>query len=288
VGPNGAGKSTLLRIAAGVLPFDEGERTPGHNVTVGFFAQHQLESLEPTDRVLASLERVAGIRDHPRLRSHLGAFLFPGEDVEKRVEVLSGGEKARLALARMLLRPANFLVLDEPTNHLDLEACEVLETALRAYAGTLLFISHDRAFIDVLATRIVEVRAGELLDFPGSYSDYEHSLEARAQPREEGSAAGAPATKRERIAARERGRDHRRRLERGRKRVTVLEQEITAFESDLEALGWRLGDPEIHRNGDAVRALEVERETLRSALAERYRDWERGAAEVEVLESEDE
>jgi ATP-binding cassette subfamily F protein 3 len=188
----------------------------------------------------------------------------------------------------MLLRPANFLVLDEPTNHLDLDACEVLEAALRAYAGTLLFISHDRAFIDVLATRIVEVCAGELLDFPGSYSDYECALEARSRPREETSAEDAPATKRERIAARERTRDQRRRLERGRKRVAALEREITAFESDLEALAWRLGDPQIHRDGDAVRTLEAERETLRGALAQRYRDWERGAAEVEVLESEDE
>jgi ATP-binding cassette subfamily F protein 3 len=167
VGPNGAGKSTLLRIAAGLLPTDAGTRTLGHHVEVAFYAQHQLEVLDPARTVLEELARVARTEDVPRLRGHLGAFLFSGDEVEKRVAVLSGGEKARLALARMLLRPANFLVMDEPTNHLDLAACEVLEAALGAYAGTLLFISHDRALIDAIATRVVEVRDGRLADHFG-------------------------------------------------------------------------------------------------------------------------
>src|SRR4029453_16665623 len=120
--------------------------------------------------------------DVPRLRSHLGAFLFSGDDVEKKVAVLSGGEKARLALPKMLLRPRNFLGLDEPTNHLDVESCVVLEDALRGYTGTMLFISHDRDFIDPLATRVVEVRAGELRSYPGNYSDYHPPALAGAPP----------------------------------------------------------------------------------------------------------
>ena len=174
VGPNGAGKSTLLRIAAGVLAPDAGERTLGHNVAVAFYAQHQLESLDPARSVLEELERVATLEDVPRLRGHLGAFLFSGDDVGKKVAVLSGGEKARVALAKLLLRPANFLVLDEPTNHLDLAAVEVLEEALAGYTGTLLLISHDRAFLDAIATRIVEVLPGGVLNsWPGRYSEYE-------------------------------------------------------------------------------------------------------------------
>jgi ATP-binding cassette subfamily F protein 3 len=172
VGPNGAGKSTLLRIAAGALPIDAGKRTLGHNVEVAFFAQHQLEVLDPARSVFEELESASTVDDFPRLRGHLGAFLFSGDDAEKPVSVLSGGEKARLALAKMLLRPSNFLVLDEPTNHLDVSACEVLEEALAGYAGTLMVISHDRAFLNALATTIVDVRHGVLTTHLGNYDDY--------------------------------------------------------------------------------------------------------------------
>ncbi|MDX1650755.1 MAG: ABC-F family ATP-binding cassette domain-containing protein, partial [Myxococcota bacterium] len=178
VGPNGAGKSTLLRILAGVLPFDAGRRELGHQAEVAFYAQHQLETLDASRTVLEELAAVARTEDVPRLRGHLGAFLFSGDDVEKKVGVLSGGEKARLALARMLLRPVNVLVMDEPTNHLDVDACVVLEQALRAYGGTLVFISHDRDFLDALATRVVEVRGGRLREFLGNYSDYRRKLAA--------------------------------------------------------------------------------------------------------------
>ncbi|HEY8493803.1 MAG TPA: ABC-F family ATP-binding cassette domain-containing protein, partial [Myxococcota bacterium] len=181
VGPNGAGKSTLLRIVAGVTPIDRGLRKLGHEVRVAFYAQHQLEALDPERTVLGELERVARIQDVPRLRGHLGALLFSGDDVEKPVRVLSGGEKARLALAKLLLRPASLLVMDEPTNHLDVAACEVLEEALASWDGTLLFVSHDRAFVNAVATRVVEVRAGQLRWFSGNYDDYLKALAAREE-----------------------------------------------------------------------------------------------------------
>jgi ATP-binding cassette subfamily F protein 3 len=303
-GPNGAGKSTLLRIAAGALGFDAGARSLGHNVTVGFYAQHQLETLAPGRSVLEELESVAKIDDLPRLRGHLGAFLFSGDDVQKKVSVLSGGEKARLALAKMLLRPVNFLVLDEPTNHLDVAACEVLEEALADYAGTLLFISHDRAFIDALATRVVEVRAGVLRDHAGNWADFEREQSAAAPaaapptastPAAPKVAPAAPATpapappaaaasKQERIAAREREKERAKRLERTRKRLAAVEGEIAQQEGALEQLHWRLGDPAVHRDADAVRALEAERGGTRSRIDALYREWERLAAEVEAAQ----
>jgi ATP-binding cassette subfamily F protein 3 len=291
VGPNGAGKSTLLRLAAGVLAPDGGERTLGHHVDLAFYAQHQLEALDTRRSVLEELEVGAELADVPRLRGHLGAFLFSGDDVEKKVSVLSGGEKARLALAKLLLRPRNFLVLDEPTNHLDVESCDVLEEALRGYTGTLLFISHDRDFIDALATRVVEVKGGALRSFPGTYSDY---ARAGAQP-EAGpghatqvAAPGStlPSTKQERIAAREQAKQHARQLERAKKRLAALEEDILEDEERIEGLTAQLAEPDVYSDGDYVRATLAQRDEVRTAIDARYEEWEAIAAEIEALEAE--
>jgi len=291
VGPNGAGKSTLLRIAAGVLPMDAGERTLGHHVDLAFYAQHQLEALDPRRSALEELESEALTEDVPRLRGHLGAFLFSGDDVEKKVEVLSGGEKARLALAKLLLRPRNFLVLDEPTNHLDVESCEVLEDALRGYSGTLLFISHDRDFIDALATRVVEVRGGALRSYPGNYSDYRRAGERTLESEPPGPTASAdvaaPAVdaKQQRIANRQRDKDRERQLERAHKRLAALEQEILEDEERIEELTHQLAEPDVYSDGDFVRATLAERDEVRAAIDARYVGWESIAAEIEALEA---
>ncbi len=297
VGPNGAGKSTLLRILAGELPFDAGERRPGHNVQIAFYAQHQLEVLDPRRTVVEELAAVAKTDDIPRLRGHLGAFLFSGDDVDKKVSVLSGGEKARLALARMLLRPANFLVLDEPTNHLDVEACEVLEKALAAYDGTLALISHDRSFIDAVADRVVEVRAGRLREFPGNYSQYLRAASGSAptgpaavaghgdralggeapSPRPAPTPADKTARREQRRAERERRKAH----ERATRRVGRLEEEILERETRLESLGWKLGDPEVARDPERTRTLSAERDALKQEVDGLYKEWERLAAEIE-------
>ncbi|MBW2716680.1 MAG: ABC-F family ATP-binding cassette domain-containing protein [Deltaproteobacteria bacterium] len=298
VGPNGAGKSTLLRIAAGVLNFDAGERTLGHNATVAFFAQHQLEVLDPRRSVLEELETAANLDDIPRLRGHLGAFLFSGDDVKKKVSVLSGGEKSRLALAKLLLRPSNFLVLDEPTNHLDLTSREILEDALRGYGGTLLLISHDRAFLNALVNRVVEVDHGQLQEYPGNYDDYlrkkttgkprrpeppklepAQAPESRPEPQ-----PAARLSKQERIAARERDRDRMRRHKRATKRLAEVEEEIRASEQRLEEFSWRLGDPDVHRDPEAIREIEAERDEIKGRVDGFYREWERLAAEVEAGE----
>src|SRR5436309_1272770 len=172
VGPNCAGKSTLLKMLAGTLPFDRGERTLGAHVAVHYYAQHQLDALTPSLTVLEELERAAPELGQTRLRTILGTFLFSGDAVEKKIAVLSGGEKARVALAKMLVRPAALLCMDEPTNHLDLASREVLEEALAAFPGTIVFISHDRYFINRIATGIVEINRGALVTYLGSYDDY--------------------------------------------------------------------------------------------------------------------
>jgi ATP-binding cassette, subfamily F, member 3 len=172
VGVNGAGKSTLLKILAGALEFDSGERLLGSHVEVQYYAQHQLDALDPSRTVLEELEHAAPEAQISRLRTILGSFLFSGDAVEKKVAVLSGGEKARLALAKMLARPAALLCMDEPTNHLDLASKEVLEEALGGFTGTIVFISHDRYFINRIATQVVEVARGQLTTYLGTYDDY--------------------------------------------------------------------------------------------------------------------
>src|SRR5437899_2917781 len=172
VGPNGAGKSTLLKILAGVLPFDRGERVLGVHVGVHYYAQHQLDALTVSATILEELERAAPELGQTRLRTLLGAFLFSGDAVDKKIAVLSGGEKARVALAKMLVRPAALLCLDEPTNQLHLASREVLEQALATFPGTIVFISHDRYFINRLATTIVEIVRGTLTRHLGNYDDY--------------------------------------------------------------------------------------------------------------------
>jgi len=290
VGPNGAGKSTLLRIAAGVLPMDAGERELGHHVDLAFYAQHQLEALDPARSVLEELAAAATTDDVPRLRSHLGAFLFSGDDVDKKVSVLSGGEKARLALARLLLRPVNFLVLDEPTNHLDVESREVLESALADYAGTLLLISHDRDLLDALCTRVVEVKGGVLASHIGSYSDYCRAREsqageaAAAEPA--GRSAPLPSSKQERMAARDLAKARARALDRAAKRVAAVEEEILELEERAEELTQQLAQPEVYRDGDFSRAVQADRAEVRAEIEARYADWEAAAAALEALRAE--
>ena len=172
VGPNGAGKSTLLKILAGILPLASGTRTPGHNVSVGYFAQHRTETLDVNRTVLEEASDGASGIGEQAIRTVLGSFLFRGEDVFKRVGVLSGGEKSRLALAKLLLRPPNLLLLDEPTTHLDMASINALITALAPYEGTLIFVSHDVHFIRSLAKTVLHIHAGKLTPYAGDYDYY--------------------------------------------------------------------------------------------------------------------
>jgi ATP-binding cassette, subfamily F, member 3 len=292
VGANGAGKSTLLRILAGALPFDAGERALGAHVEVHYYAQHQLDALDPARTVLEELEAVAPTLPGTRLRGILGAFLFSGDAVDKKVAVLSGGEKARLALARMLVRPAALLCLDEPTNHLDLASREVLEAALAGFPGTIVFISHDRYFINRIATVVVEVATGRLTRYLGSYDDYLAAVaSASARPGGADSEPRSPQpppapsradrrppptarTDREEGVGRLRKQRVSPEVRALRKRVEEIERQIAQLERRLEEIGDALGDPGLYGDGERVRTAARERKTAEEQLAWLMREWE--------------
>jgi ATP-binding cassette subfamily F protein 3 len=292
VGVNGAGKSTLLRILAGVLDFDAGERTLGAHVAVHYYAQHQLDVLDSTATVLEEVERVAPEAARTRLRTLLGAFLLSGDAVDKKVAVLSGGEKARLALAKMLVRPAAFLCLDEPTNHLDLASREVLEDALAEFPGTIVFISHDRYFINRIATRVLEVADGVLTSYPGNYDDY---VEATSRSAEAPAPEPAPVSRRRddtspasaRPAA-DGGRSRRERPATGvktlRRRLEEIERQIHALEERLREFAEVLSDPELYKDGDRVRTVAIERKSAEEQVAWLMREWEELSVELSAHE----
>src|SRR5262245_33564903 len=281
VGLNGAGKSTLLRMLAGALAFDRGERTLGAHVAVHYYAQHQLEALTPTLTILEELERAAPELGQTRLRTILGTFLFSGEAVEKKISVLSGGEKARVALAKMLVRPAALMCLDEPTNHLDLASREVLESALAAFPGTIVFISHDRYFINRIATGIVEVTHGTLVTYLGSYDDY---LDAKARavaaaspapaPRPPAAVRPEPAPRASRPESPRRAGKVANDVRELRRRLEDVERQIHALEARLAEIGERLGDPAFYADGERVRAVAAERKSAEEQVTWLMREWE--------------
>ena len=207
VGVNGAGKSTLIRMLSGMEPPTSGALRLGHNVTGEYFAQDQYKVLDPDARMLDDISSTASRVPTAQLRSLLGCFLFSGDDVFKPLGVLSGGERNRYALARILVSPANFLLLDEPTNHLDLRAKDVLLEALSSFTGTVVLVSHDRYFLDRLATRIFEVEGGHVHVYPGNYEDYLLRKQGLADPLaglaapDEAVAAGAASRQRLRLKA---------------------------------------------------------------------------------------
>ncbi|NRD68682.1 ABC-F family ATP-binding cassette domain-containing protein, partial [Corallococcus exiguus] len=172
VGANGAGKTTLLKMVAGELAPDSGKVTLGHNVVVGYYAQHHADKLDRRNTIIEEVRPLAADKPESYVRGVLGAFLFSGDDVEKPIGVLSGGERARVALAKLLLIPSNFLLMDEPTNHLDLDSSEMLIEALKLYGGTLLFVSHNRSFINNLCTHVWEVADGKLTSHAGNLDEY--------------------------------------------------------------------------------------------------------------------
>jgi len=300
VGVNGAGKSTMARIIAGVEPIDGGERAVGHNVTVSYFAQHQAEELNGANDVLQTVDEVATGDIRRRLRTLLGCFLFSGDDVFKKVRVLSGGEKSRLALAKMLLVPSNLIVLDEPTNHLDMRSKGVLQEALGAYEGSFVIVSHDRDFLDPLVTKVVEFRRGEITVYPGNVSEYIEARERRerdaaraageaagrggAAARGSGAASKSSEKDRKRLEAEERQRRYRK-TRPLREEITALEASLESMEGEKSALERRMGEPEFYRDGEHVRVVQARYKELEKSLADGYFRWNELTKKLEALEA---
>jgi ATP-binding cassette, subfamily F, member 3 len=281
VGHNGAGKSTLMRVLAG-KEINSGAVKIGHNVIRDYFAQDQAQELDATRSAYEELYADAPFDMVPQLRDILGAFLFSGDDIHKKVAVLSGGERNRLALAKLLLRPSNLLLMDEPTNHLDLFSKEVLLEALRDFPGTVVFVSHDRHFIDGLATRVVEVGGGQVENYYGDYEYYlEKSGQLAASPSVEAATpAGAVQAKAEPESklSRQQQREEeklRQKEERAReKRLAEIEERIGAKESELADLEGAMAAPGFFNDVEASRVAGERHATLTSEVAALYQEWE--------------
>ncbi len=302
IGPNGAGKSTLLKILAGALPFDAGTRELGLNVRVAYFAQHQIEALNPANTVFAELAGAAARMTTADMRRLLGAFLLSGEAIEKPVGVLSGGEQTRLALAKLMADPANLLCLDEPTNHLDIASRDVLEDALNAFPGTIVLITHDRYLIRSVASAIVEVNAGRAVLFPGDFEYYaakrgldieeRGAVEGRQTPR--GIEPPAPrsrenatdAARRRRAEAEQRNRRYRRTRDL-RDALDRVESEARRAETDLAQASERLSDPSVYADADLVRDLIERHNAARDRAEQLAGEWTRLSGELEAAEAED-
>ena len=284
VGPNGAGKSTLMRILAGAEMPDAGERIEGQNLVAQYFAQDEATRLDDTLTVHDTLAAGSPVHMVPSIRNILGGFLFSGDDIYKRVAVLSGGERTRLAVARMLLRPSNTLLLDEPTNHLDIDSTNVLLDALVDYGGTLIFVSHDRYFVDQLSTKVLEIGNGDAELYPGTYEEFCLSKVERTQPPTPAPVSSAsaktravsqPATS---AASHRRNQADVRRQERQRKaleaRISDLERRISDREVSVQQLEAEIASPDFYSDAATAQDTISRHQTLMWEVGDLMNQWE--------------
>lgn len=297
-GRNGAGKSTLLRILAGVDSDFTGSVKLGSGVTVGYFSQDSAEKITGSETILERLENEAPLELVPKMRDMLGAFLFRGDDVFKSINVLSGGEKSRIALLELLLKPVNLLILDEPTNHLDMHSKDVLLDALKDFGGTVVFVSHDRGFIEDLATKVLELHPGTYRVFPGDYKYYMQRLEDEANgivstpsdiaannARAKNVAAESSEVK---ISAtklsweeQKKAQAERRKLE---KEVEKIEAQITEAEAKKAELENQMSNPDVYSNGEKAKAVQKQIDDIVAQLEHLNEDWEAAAERLDAAQ----
>ena len=287
VGHNGAGKSTLMRLLSGEEAPDAGSRAEGHQVVMQYFAQDEATRLDPSLTVYETLSAGSPHTMVPMIRNILGGFLFSGDDVYKKAGVLSGGERTRLAVARMLLRPSNTLLLDEPTNHLDIDSKEVLLDALADYGGTLIFVSHDRYFVERLATKIIEVGNGKAIVYPGTYEAFLWSKQQAAAPAPEARAPRHEAPQAQPREDRKREGIEKRKRERAlkalRDRVADLEARIAEREKAIKDVEQEMAAPDFYANHEASKPVLARHQALMWEVGELLGQWEMLQGELATL-----
>jgi ATP-binding cassette subfamily F protein 3 len=300
VGPNGAGKSTLLKILAGVLDFEEGEVVLGKDVTRAYFAQHQFEILCSENTVFEELLSIATDESQTELRTLLGTFLFSGEEIEKKVSVLSGGEKSRLVLAKMLLKPANFLLLDEPTSHLDIDSRNVLEMALKQFQGTICLITHDRHLINKITNKVIEIEHGTPHIFPGNYDYYLYKKqqiqmgEAKTELKKEGKVEieerEKSVKKKSKSMVKEERRKRAQEMDQFRRQLSSLEKRFQEVEKSLheatqtlDHLNQKLSEPNLYLNQKETYETIQTHQKVQEQVKELTQSWESLALELEMM-----
>jgi ATP-binding cassette subfamily F protein 3 len=294
VGPNGAGKTTLAKIIAGKIDFNKGERLSGHNNIISYYSQDVADSLNPEFDLIETLDSVGTEKSIGQLRSLLGAFLFTGDDVFKKVGVLSGGEKSRLALAKILLSPSNFIILDEPTNHLDYSSKKVLQQALVNFSGSLILVSHDVEFLKPIANRVVDIRAGKIKIYEG---DIEYYLYKRNEETQQVSQSRLLSGKVEQPTDTS-SRKEQKRMEAEKRqqrykatkdlkeRLAKLEKEIHKHEQELEKINAALINPDTYNNHTQIRELNEKYKVMKLSLDEKVKEWEKVSLSLEEIERE--